>query len=67
MWRVIDGMSKDVNEFVQRGTSMEDEEDIEPFPTVENPAKEEPIPNETSAIAQPTKKGSSGMILLLNS
>ena len=53
MWRAIDGMSKDVQELVQRDAGTENEEDIEPLPLVENPAKEEPILAETSTIAQP--------------
>ena len=40
MWRAIDEMSKDVQELVQRDAGTEDEEDTEPLPVVENPAKE---------------------------
>ena len=47
-------MSEDVQELVQRDAGTEDEEDIEPLPVVENPAKEEQIPTNTSTIAQPT-------------
>ena len=54
MWRAIDGMSKDVQELVQRDAGTEDEEGIEPLPVVENPVKKEPAPVETSTIAQPT-------------
>ena len=49
-------MSKDVQELVQRDAGTEDEEDTEPLPAVENPAKEEPVPAETSTIAQPIPK-----------
>ena len=49
-------MSRDVQELVQRDASTKDEEDTEPLPVVEHPAKEEPIPIETSTIAQPTPK-----------
>ena len=56
MWRAIDRMSKDVEELVQRNVGIEDEEDTEPLPTVENPAKEEPIPTKASTIAQPIPK-----------
>ena len=37
MWWAIDGMSKDIQELVQRDTGTEDEEDTEPLPTIENP------------------------------
>ena len=53
MWRAIDGMSKDVQELVQRDASTEGEEEIEPLPAVENPVEEEPISAKASAIAQP--------------
>ena len=51
MWRVIDGMSKNVQELVQKDAGTEEDEDTEPTPTVE-----EPTLAETSAIAQPTPK-----------
>ena len=51
MWRAIDGMSTEVQELVQRDVGIEDEEDIEPSPIVENPAKEEPVPTKTSTLA----------------
>ena len=56
MWRAIDGMSKDIQELVQRDTGIDEEDDTEPLPIVENPAKEEPVPTETSARAQPIPK-----------
>ena len=56
MWRAIDGMSTEVQQLVQRDAGIEDEEDTKPLPIVENPAKEEPIPTETSAIFEPTPK-----------
>ena len=46
-------MSKEVQELVQRDAGTEEEEDTEPSPAVENPAKEEPVPEETSAPPQP--------------
>ena len=49
MWRAIDGMSKDVQELVQKDAGTEEDEDTEPMP-----ATEEPVLVETSAIAQPT-------------
>ena len=49
MWQAIDGMSKDVQELVQKDTGTEEDEDTEPTPAVEEPALEG-----TSAIAQPT-------------
>ena len=49
-------MSKDIQEVVQRDTGIEDEEDTEPLPIVENLAKEEPILTETSTITQPIPK-----------
>ena len=51
MWWVIDGMSKDVQELVQRDVGTEDEEDTEPTLAVE-----EPTLAGTSEIAQPTPK-----------
>ena len=51
MWWAIDGMSKDVQELVQKDAGTEDEKDIEPSSTIENLAKEEPTSAETSAIA----------------
>ena len=49
MWRAIDGMSKDVQELVQKDASTEEDEDAESMP-----AAKEPALVETSAIAQPT-------------
>ena len=49
MWRAIDGMSKDVQELVQKDAGTEEDEDTEPTPVVEEPALAG-----TSAIAQPT-------------
>ena len=54
MWRAIDRMSKDVQELIQRDVGTDDEEDRETLPAIENPAKEEPVPTETSTIAHPT-------------
>ena len=54
MWRAIDGMSKDLQEFVQKDASTEDEEDIESSLVVENQPEEEPVLTETPAIEQPT-------------
>ena len=51
MWRAIDGMSKDVQELVQKDAGTEEDDDIEPTPVVEEPALAG-----TSAIAQPTPK-----------
>ena len=45
-------MSKEIQELVQRDVGTEDEEDTEPLPAIENPAKEEPFLAETSTIAQ---------------
>ena len=49
MWRAIDGMSKHVQELVQKDAGTEEDEDTEPTPAVEEPALAG-----TSAIAQPT-------------
>ena len=49
MWRAIDGMSKDVQELVQKDAGTEEDEETEPTPAVEEPALAG-----TSAIAQPT-------------
>ena len=49
MWRAIDGMSKDVQELVQKDAGTEEDEETEPTPAVEEPALAE-----TSAIAKPT-------------
>ena len=54
MWWAIDGMTKDVQELGQRDVGTEDEENIEPLLAVENLAKEELAPVETTVIAQPT-------------
>ena len=53
MWRAIDGMSTELKELVQRDAGIEDGEDTKPSPVVDNLAKEELVPIETSAIAQP--------------
>ena len=47
MWRAIDGMSKDVQELVQKDAGTEEDEDTEPTPAVEELAL-------VAAIAQPT-------------
>ena len=44
-------MSKDVQELVQKDAGTKDDEDIEPMPTVEEPAKAEPTLTGVSAIA----------------
>ena len=49
MRRAIDGMSKDVQELVQKDAGTEEDEDIEPTLVVEEPALAG-----TSAIAHPT-------------
>ena len=49
MWWAIDGMSKDVQELVQKDADTEEDEDTDPTPVVEEPALAG-----TSAIAQPT-------------
>ena len=49
MWRAIDGMSKDVQELVQKDAGTEEDEDTEPTPVVEELALAG-----TSAIAHPT-------------
>ena len=46
-------MSKEVEELVQRDTSTEDDEEIEPMPAIADPATEEPTPTGTSTIAPP--------------
>ena len=51
MWRAIDGMSKDVQELVQKDAGIEEDENTESTPVVEEPALAG-----TSAIAQPTPK-----------
>ena len=51
MWRAIDGMSKDVQELVQKDAGTEEDEDTEPTPVVEEPALAG-----TSKIAQSTPK-----------
>ena len=38
MGRAIDGMSKDVQELVQKDTGTEEDEDTEPTPAFEEPA-----------------------------
>ena len=37
MWRAIDGMSKDVQELVQKDAGTKEDEDTEPTPAVEEP------------------------------
>ena len=37
MWRAIDGMSKDVQELVQKDVGTEEDEDTEPTPAVDGP------------------------------
>ena len=49
MWRAIYGMSKDVQELVQKDAGTEEDEETEPTPVVGEPALAG-----TSAIAQPT-------------
>ena len=56
MWWAIDGMSTEIQELVQRDAGIEGEEATKPVPIVEDPAKEEPVPTATSAIAQPIPK-----------
>ena len=51
MWRAIDGMSKDVQELVQKDAGTEGDENTKPTPAIEEPAKEEPALTGTSAIA----------------
>ena len=46
-------MSVEVQESVQRDTGTEGEEETQPLPTIDNPAEEEPISAEASAMAQP--------------
>ena len=53
MWRAMDGMSKEIQELVQREAGTEEEEDTEPTPADADPATREPIPAGTSTIAQP--------------
>ena len=40
MWRAIDGMSKEIQDLVQRDAGIEGEEETEPIPASEHPAKE---------------------------
>ena len=49
IWQAIEGMSKDVQELVQKEAGTEEDDDTKPTPTVE-----EPTLVGTSAIAQPT-------------
>ena len=51
IWWAIDGMSKDVQELVQKDAGTEEDEDTEPTLAVEEPALAG-----TPAIAQPTPK-----------
>ena len=53
MWRVIDKMSKEIQELVQRGASIKGEEETELLPASENPAEDEVVLVEASTMAQP--------------
>ena len=56
MWWAIDGMSKEVQELVQRDTGTDGEEDTEPLHASVNLAEDEPVLVEASTIAQPNPK-----------
>ena len=52
MWGAIDGMSKEIQELIQRDAGTDGEDDTKQLLASVNPAKNRPVPAEASTIAQ---------------